>query len=176
MDPAAGAIQKEIKEPRDDEYREVAWAIPKFGEKFTPTWINRGKVRDDDVKFEMLYNGICHTDCHIGLNHMHRTMYPCVPGHELLGKVVEVGKNVTKFKAGDHIGVGCMVGACLDCKQCKNGDEQYCMSGMIGTYNGDRKYDLVGGDQDLPTFGGYSASHVVHQHFVVKIPEGLPLD
>lgn len=93
-----------------------------------------------------------------------------------MGRVTEVGKNVTKFKPGDHVGVGCMVGACLECSQCKNGDEQYCMSGMVGTYNGDRRYGLVGGAQDLPTFGGYSASHVVHQHFVVRIPDGLPLD
>ena len=174
--PAETAKYKEIKAPREDEYRDVAWAIPKYGEKFEPIWINRGNVRDDDVKFEMLYNGICHTDCHIGLNHLHGTTYPCVPGHELLGKVVEVGKNVTKFAIGDHVGVGCMVGSCLECAHCLAGDEQYCMKGTIMSYNGDRKYNLVGGDQDLQTFGGYSASHVVHQHFVVKIPEGLALD
>lgn len=90
----------------------------------------------EDVKFEMLYNGICHTDCHFGLNHLHRTVYPFVPGHELLGRVVEVGKNVTKFAIGDNVGVGTMVGACMNCKQCKEGDEQYCEPGRVGTYGG----------------------------------------
>jgi len=123
LDPAQTAKTVPIKEPREDEYREVAWAIPKYGEKFEPTWINRGKVRSDDVKFEMLYNGVCHTDCHIGKNEFHVTQYPLVPGHELLGRVTEVGSNVHKFKIGDIVGVGCIVGSCLDCKHCDNDDE-----------------------------------------------------
>jgi len=94
-----------------------------MGEKFTPIWINRAKVTDYDVKFEMLYCGICHSDCHIGLNHFGNCVYPCVPGHELLGKVTEIGTKVTKVKVGDHVGVGCFVDACLECEQCKNGDE-----------------------------------------------------
>jgi len=176
MDKSEEAKIVEIKEPRDDEYKEVAWALPKVGEKFAPIWINRGKVRDEDVRFEILYNGICHSDCHIGNNDTHSTIYPCVPGHEILGRVTEVGKNVKKFKIGDNIGVGCFVGACMECKQCKDGEEQYCDKGMVLTYNGERNYNQVGGAQDLPTFGGYSASHVVHQHFVVRIPDALPLE
>lgn len=122
---------KEIQEPREDEYREVAWGKPTQTDKISPIWINRGKVRDSDVKFEVLYCGICHYDADIGLNNHHHTTYPCVPGHELLGRVTELGINVTKFKIGDLVGVGCMVGACLDCKQCNNGDEQYCDNGMM---------------------------------------------
>ena len=139
-------------------------------------WINRGVCGDDHVKLELLYSGICHTDCHIGKNHLGNTRYPCVPGHELIGRVTEVGKNVTKFKVGDNVGVGCMVDTCLECPQCLQGDEQYCHKGKCGTYNGNRKYGRVPGNQDLPTYGGYTASNVVHQHFVFSIPDSIPLE
>lgn len=80
-------------------------------------------MTDHQVKFEMLYSGICHTDCHIAGNELGSTTYPCVPGHELLGVITEVGSKVTKFKVGDHVGVGCIVDACLNCEWCKQGDE-----------------------------------------------------
>jgi len=124
----------------------------------------------------MLYCGVCHSDCHVGLNDLHSTKYPFVGGHELLGKVVEVGAKVTKHKVGDHVGVGCIVDACLDCPTCKDGDENYCMKGLTGTYNGTRKYGRVAGNQENNTWGGYSGSHVVNEHFAIKIPEGLPLE
>lgn len=99
----------------------------------------------------MLYCGICHTDIHFGENDMGGTTYPLVPGHELLGKVVEVGSKVTKVKVGDHVGVGCFIDSCLDCPRCKEGDEQYCDKGMTGTYAGEKIHGRVGGNQDSLT-------------------------
>lgn len=98
-----------------------------------------------------------------------------VPGHELLGKVVEVGDKVTKFQVGDQVGVGCFVDACLDCEQCAAGHEQYCMKGMTGTYNAKKQHGRIGGNQDTMTFGGYSGSNVVHEDFVIKIPDGMDI-
>jgi D-arabinose 1-dehydrogenase-like Zn-dependent alcohol dehydrogenase len=85
--------------------------------------INRPKVGDNDVRFEMKYCGICHSDVHIARNELGGCMYPVVPGHELVGTVVEVGSKVTKVKVGDNVGVGCIVDSCLDCNMCSIGDE-----------------------------------------------------
>jgi len=81
-------------------------------------WVNKGKVQDEYVKFELHYCGICHSDVHLVKNDLCNTMYPIVPGHELVGKVVEVGSKVTKCKVGDTVGVGCIIDSCLKCKQC----------------------------------------------------------
>jgi uncharacterized zinc-type alcohol dehydrogenase-like protein len=160
----------------ENEYKEVAWAVTAKGSGHKPIWIPRGNVGDEHVKFELIYCGICHSDVHVGNNDMGSTVFPFVGGHELLGKVTEVGKSVTKFKIGDIVGVGCMVDSCLNCSQCDNGDEPYCMGGMTGTWNADRKHGRVPGNKDLKTFGGYTGSSVVHEHFVCKIPEGIPLE
>jgi len=168
-------VQKDIPAAQDDEYREVAWAIPKFGEPFAPVWINRPKVGDKDVKFELKYCGICHSDCHLGLNHLGGSMYPIVPGHELIGTVTEVGAGVTKVKVGDNVGVGVIKDSCLDCPTCKAGDEQYCQKGHTHTYNS-MKTHHVRGNPDTQNFGGYSASEVVHEHFIIRIPDGVPLE
>lgn len=85
--------------------------------------INRPKVGDYDVKFELMFCGICHSDCHMGLNHLGGAIYPIVPGHELAGTVVEIGSKVSKVKVGDNVGVGCIIDSCLDCELCKRGDE-----------------------------------------------------
>jgi uncharacterized zinc-type alcohol dehydrogenase-like protein len=103
-------------------------------------------------------------------------MYPCVPGHELVGVVEEVGDAVTKVKVGDKVGIGCLCDGCLECKGCKKGDEQYCKDGWCHIYNDTKKYGHIGGNQAVQTFGGYSGSQTLHQHFIMKIPEGLPLD
>lgn len=92
-------------------------------------WINRPKVGDFDVKFEMMYCGVCHSDCHLGNNDMGSSIYPIVTGHELVGTVVEVGSKVTKVKVGENVGVGCIIDSCLDCGNCNNGDENYCENG-----------------------------------------------
>ena len=124
----------------------------------------------------MLYSGICHTDVHLAGNDMGSTIYPIVPGHELLGVVTEVGSKVTKFKVGDYVGVGCIVDCCLDCEWCKEGDEQYCDKGMTMTYGYPKTHGRVPGDLNLTTFGGYSGSNVVDERFCLKIPSNLPLE
>jgi len=167
----------DIPPPRDDEYKEVAWSIPKFGDKFTPTWINRPKCNEFDVKFELIYCGVCHSDCHLGLNHLGGSMYPIVPGHELIGKVVEIGAKVTRVKIGDNVGVGCIIDSCMECDTCKNGEEVYCEAGgNTHTYNSMKTYGHVSGNPDVQNFGGYSGSNVVHERFVMKIPESVPLE
>ena len=128
------------------------------------------------VKFELLFSGVCHTDVTIGGGAFGPPMFPFVPGHELLGKVTEIGDGVTKCKVGDIVGVGCMVDSCLNCDWCNDGEENYCDNGMIQTYNGEKKYGRVLGNKHVKTWGGYSASNVVHEHFVLNIPAGLPLD
>jgi alcohol dehydrogenase (NADP+) len=181
MDFSKGAVKTTIPAPLDDEYREVAWAIPEYSAnpKFEPTWINRPNPQDFDVKFEMLYCGICHSDCHIGLNHMaawRPCHYPFVGGHELLGRVVEVGSKVTKVKVGEAVGVGCFVDACLDCENCEAGNENYCAKGLTPTYNGDRAHGRYNGNPASKTWGGYSGSNVVNENFILKIPDSLPLE
>lgn len=138
--------------------------------------INRGKCGESDVRFEMLFCGICHSDIHLADNHIGGTMYPIVAGHELIGKVTEVGAKVTKFVVGDNVGVGCMVDSCRNCKYCEEGEEIYCATGSVYTYNGKKMYKGVGGNPDTQTFGGYSGSNVVDEHFVFKIPDGIPLE
>jgi uncharacterized zinc-type alcohol dehydrogenase-like protein len=112
----------------------------------------------------------------VGKNELGGCVYPFVGGHELLGKVTEVGPDVTKVKVGDYCAVGCMVDSCLNCESCKEGEEQYCDLGLTGTYNGVRKHGRVGGNQTLRTQGGYSGSQVTHEHFIVKIPDGMDLE
>ena len=162
-----------------DEYNEVAWGIAEYGgqnPKHVPLWIPRPKVSEFTVKYELVFSGICHSDCHTGTNDWFTCCYPCVVGHEHAGVVTEVGDKVTKVKVGDRVGVGCFIDACLDCKMCSKGEENYCEKGMVGTFNGQKTHGRVAGNQDLKTFGGYSASNVVHEHFVMKIPDAVPFE
>src|SRR5215216_198635 len=131
--------------------------------------INRRKPTPHDVEIEILYCGVCHSDLHTARNEWHGTVYPCVPGHEIVGKVVSVGAHVTKFKEGDHAAVGCMVDSCRECDYCKEGLEQYCEEGNTGTYNSPDKY------LGTQTYGGYSESIVVDEAFVLRVPENLDL-
>ena len=167
------------KECGPDEYNEVGWGIAEYGgqtPKHVPMWIPRPKVTDFTVKYELLYSGICHSDCHTGTNDWFTCVYPCVLGHEHAGVVTEVGAKVTKVKVGDRVGVGCFVDSCLDCKMCHKSEENYCEKGMVGTFNGKKKYGRIAGNQDSTTFGGYSASNVVHEYFVMKIPNAIPFE
>jgi uncharacterized zinc-type alcohol dehydrogenase-like protein len=117
-----------------------------------------------DVVIDILYCGVCHSDLHTARGEWGGTLYPCVPGHEIVGRVSRIGDAVTKFKAGDLAGVGCMVGSCGHCPSCAEGEEQYCeTTGMVGTYNG--RDEVLGGH----TFGGYSDHIVVDEGFVLKI-------
>ena len=123
----------------------------------------------NDVQIEILYSGICHSDLHQAHNDWGNSLYPMVPGHEIVGRVVKVGANVKKFKAGDLAGVGCMVDSCRHCSACNDGLEQYCEEGPTVTYNGKER----GSDQ--LTFGGYSDQIVVEERFVVKVSPKLDL-
>jgi uncharacterized zinc-type alcohol dehydrogenase-like protein len=131
--------------------------------------IRRRKPTAHDVEIEILYCGVCHSDLHTARNEWHSTVYPCVPGHEIVGKIVSVGNHVTKFKIGDHAAVGCMVDSCRECEYCKEDLEQYCEEGNTGTYNSPDKH------LGTQTYGGYSQSIVVDESFVLQVPENLDL-
>jgi uncharacterized zinc-type alcohol dehydrogenase-like protein len=131
--------------------------------------IERREVTQKDIEIEILYCGVCHSDLHTARNDWGGTIYPAVPGHEIVGKVTKVGSEVTKLKVGDIAGVGCLVDSCRECDSCKQDLEQYCLNGMIGTYNGHDKH--LGGH----TYGGYSQKVVVDEHFVLKVPSNLDL-
>jgi uncharacterized zinc-type alcohol dehydrogenase-like protein len=122
-----------------------------------------------DVEIDILYCGVCHSDLHQARNEWHNTVYPCVPGHEIVGRVTRVGTGVTRFKPGDIGAVGCMVDSCRTCSSCRAGFEQYCLSFPTFTYNGEDRH--LGG----PTFGGYSTGIVVDEAFVLRVPAGLDL-
>jgi alcohol dehydrogenase (NADP+) len=147
-----------------------AYAATSATAPLTETTITRRDVGPHDVAFDIHFAGICHSDIHTVKGEWGDVEYPMVPGHEIAGIVTEVGSDVTKFKVGDRVGVGCFVDSCRECEQCRAGEEQYCTNpGMIGTYNG------VGRDGQ-PTQGGYSGAIVVDENYVLRIPDSLPLD
>ncbi|OCA70833.1 hydroxyacid dehydrogenase [Chryseobacterium artocarpi] len=131
--------------------------------------IERREITSKDVEIEILYCGVCHSDLHTARNDWGGTIYPAVPGHEIVGRITKVGSEVSKFKVGDIAGVGCIVDSCGHCNSCKHDLEQYCENGFTGTYNG--KDEHLGGH----TFGGYSQKVVVDSHHVLKVPENLDL-
>lgn len=125
------------------------------------------KLREHDVKIEIEFCGVCHSDLHQARNEWNVTRYPIVPGHEIVGRVTETGSAASKYKVGDLVGVGCMVDSCRTCSNCEDGLEQYCDQGFTGTYNDPDRVD------GQITFGGYATDIVVHQDFVLKVPENL---
>jgi len=134
-----------------------------------PITFNRRDVGVDDIEIDIAFCGVCHSDLHFARDEWHFTVYPAVPGHEIVGRVRSTGGNVTKFRPGDTVGVGCIVDSCRDCAACRSGLEQYCETGMTGTYGGTDK--VIGG----PTFGGYSNRIIVDQNYVLRIPAGMEL-
>jgi uncharacterized zinc-type alcohol dehydrogenase-like protein len=134
-----------------------------------PFTLDRRDPGESDVQIEILYCGVCHSDLHTVRDEWHGTTYPCVPGHEIIGRVTKVGAKVEKFKAGDIAGVGCLVDSCRTCGSCEEHLEQFCEKGAIFTYNSPDKH--CGG----VTFGGYSESIVVDEAFVLHIPKNLDL-
>jgi uncharacterized zinc-type alcohol dehydrogenase-like protein len=148
----------------------TAYAAMSATEPLTKTTITRRGVGAHDVRFDIHFAGICHSDIHTVRAEWGQPRYPVVPGHEIAGVVTEIGSAVTKFAVGDRVGVGCFVDSCRECKNCRAGVEQYCTGGgMVGTYNG------VGKDGQ-PTQGGYSGSIVVDENYVLTIPAALALD
>ena len=131
--------------------------------------IDRRTVTSKDVEIEILYCGVCHSDLHTARNDWGWTTYPVVPGHEIVGRVTNVGSEVTKFKVGDLAAVGCLVDSCQSCSSCKQDLEQYCLNGWVGTYGGHDKH------LNTTTHGGYSESIVVTEGFVLKVPANLNL-
>jgi alcohol dehydrogenase (NADP+) len=135
-----------------------------------PHTIQRRSPQPEDVQLEVLYCGVCHSDLHQTRDEWKMvmpTVYPCVPGHEIVGRVVKVGSAVKKFKEGDIAAVGCMVNSCRTCANCLAGEEQYCETGLTLTYNGEDK--ILGG----VTYGGYSDSIVVDHNYVLRVTNGL---
>ncbi len=143
-----------------------AYAAPAAGQPLAPTTIERRDVGANDVMIEIQYAGICHSDIHTVNGDWGPQPFPVVPGHEIVGIVAEVGSEVSRHRVGDRVGVGCMVNSCGQCTNCRNGDEQYCLDGMVPTY--------AGTDRDgTTTQGGYSTHVVVDADFVLRIPEGI---
>jgi uncharacterized zinc-type alcohol dehydrogenase-like protein len=152
-------------------YKSKAYSAASAASPLAHTSIPRRDPTEHDVQIEILFCGICHSDLHYACNEwssLMQTVYPCVPGHEIVGRVTKVGSAVTKFKPGDLAAVGCLVDSDRSCPHCRAGYEQFC-PGQVWTYGGTDKH------LNLPTYGGYSESIVVNEHFVLRAPKNLPL-
>jgi uncharacterized zinc-type alcohol dehydrogenase-like protein len=144
-----------------------SYAAQKAGDTLAPFNFERRDPGPHDVEIDILYCGVCHTDIHLVNNDWGISVYPMVPGHEIIGRVVSVGKHVKKFKPGDTAGVGCWIDSCRDCEYCNNGLEQHCANGAVLTYSAYEK------DGKTITQGGYSSKIVVDERFVLKIDKKL---
>ncbi len=135
-----------------------------------PYEIIRREPGAHDVLIDILYCGICHSDIHQARDEWGGSIFPMVPGHEIVGIVVKTGGHVTKWKIGDTVGVGCFIDSCRECEACLEGEEQFCEEGMSATYNGYER------DGKTPTYGGYSTRITVNEDYVLRIPSGMPLE
>jgi alcohol dehydrogenase (NADP+) len=147
----------------------VGYATQSAKDQLTSWKFERRAPRANDVVIEILYCGVCHSDLHQARNDWGNSIYPMVPGHEIIGRVASVGTQVTRVKPGDQVGVGCMVDSCRHCAACEQGLEQYCENHSTLTYNDRDRHD------QMPTFGGYSERIVVSEKFVMTIPDGMDL-
>jgi uncharacterized zinc-type alcohol dehydrogenase-like protein len=155
--PAAGAT---IATP--------AYAAQSPTTPLAPFTIARRAPGPHEVLLDVLYCGVCHSDLHQARDEWGGGIFPMVPGHEIVGKIAQVGAHVTKWKVGDRVGVGCLVDSCRGCEACEAGEEQFC-AGSVGTYN-------ATGKDGQPTYGGYATRLTVSEDFVVRVPDGIPLD
>jgi uncharacterized zinc-type alcohol dehydrogenase-like protein len=144
-----------------------AYAATAATSPVAPFSIDRREPRANDVEIDIQYCGVCHSDLHQVRNEWGNSVYPMVPGHEIIGKVTRVGAGVKRFKAGDRVGVGCVIDSCRACASCKAGLEQFCEKGMTGTYNGYER------DGKTLAFGGYSTRIVTREEFVLSVPAAL---
>ncbi|KAK9990923.1 hypothetical protein SO802_025908 [Lithocarpus litseifolius] len=158
------AKSPEVEHPK----KAFGWAARDASGILSPFNFSRRATGEKDVTFKILYCGICHSDLHMVKNEWGMTTYPLVPGHEIVGVVTEVGSEVHRFKVGDKVGVGCLVGACRSCNDCSNNLENYCPKSIL-------TYGAVYHD-GTTTYGGYSDIMVADEHFVIRIPDNLPLD
>ncbi|RIJ52240.1 NAD(P)-dependent alcohol dehydrogenase [Clavibacter lycopersici] len=147
-----------------------AYAATSATDPIVKTTIERRDVGPKDVSIDIAYSGVCHSDIHTVRGEWGPIQYPQVVGHEIVGRVTEVGADVTKHEVGDLVGVGCMVNSCKECEQCKAGQEQYCLKGNIQTYGGTDPAD------GTITQGGYSEAVVVDEDFVLRVPESLDIE
>ena len=146
-----------------------AYAAHDATSPLVPFTIERREPGPQDIEIDILYCGVCHSDLHQARNEWQGTTYPCVPGHEIVGRVTRVGSSVTAFKPGDRAAIGCMVDSCRTCPSCQDGEEQFCDEGPIWTYNAEDKHS--GG----MTYGGYSQRIVSDQAFVLRVADNLDL-
>jgi alcohol dehydrogenase (NADP+) len=146
-----------------------AYAAQNAHDVLAPWDLERRAPGPKDIQIEILYCGVCHSDLHQIRNEWGNSIFPMVPGHEIVGRITKVGSGVKKFKAGELAGVGCLVDSCRICENCKEGLEQYCLNGSSPTYNGMEQ------DKRTPTYGGYSKMIVAHEDFVLHISDKLPL-
>jgi uncharacterized zinc-type alcohol dehydrogenase-like protein len=146
-----------------------AYAAPSATDPLVPTTIERRDTGAEDVRIAIRYAGICHSDIHTVRGDWGPVAYPQVVGHEIVGEVVEIGSNVTKFVVGDRVGVGCMVNSCRECENCRVGMENYCLKGNTQTYASVDRDGTI-------TQGGYSTLVVVNQDFVLRVPESIPYE
>ena len=144
-----------------------AYAAQSGDAPLAPFDLDRREPRANDVAIDIHFCGVCHSDLHTVRGEWEGVSFPCVPGHEIVGRVTAVGAEVTRFKVGDMVGVGCLVDSCQRCDPCHHGLEQYCENGFTGTYGGPEQ------GTGANTFGGYSEAIVVRQEFVLRLPEGL---
>ena len=147
----------------------IGYAAQTAESPLAPYAFERRALRPNDISIEILYCGVCHSDLHWAHNDWGWTVFPTVPGHEIVGRVLEVGPEVKRYKMGDHVAVGCMVDSCMECDPCKKGEEQLCREGNTGTYGG---LDRV---TKQPTLGGYSKHLIVREEFALRVPDGLDL-
>lgn len=147
----------------------IGYAARSAGAPLASFSFERRELRPNDIAMEILYCGICHTDLHQARNDWGWSRYPLVPGHEIVGRVIEVGSEVTRYRIGDAVAVGCMVDSCQHCDQCRKGEEQLCRNGNTQTYN---DKDRISGER---TYGGYSKHLVVREEFALRVPDGLDL-
>lgn len=145
------------------------YAVHNAKSAFSPFNFERREPGDHDVEIEILYCGVCHSDIHQVRNEWGGSIYPMVPGHEIVGKVSRAGQKVKKFKIGDLAGVGCFVDSCRICNSCQSHNEQYCENHLVQTYNS------LESDMKSPTYGGYSKSIVVDEKYTLRVPESLSL-
>ncbi|HZH18397.1 MAG TPA: NAD(P)-dependent alcohol dehydrogenase [Archangium sp.] len=144
-----------------------AFAATSAGKPLTPFSFEQREPGPHDVLIDILYCGVCHSDIHQARDEWGGSRFPMVPGHEIIGRVKQVGQHVKKLKVGDMAGVGCMVDSCRDCQTCRQDLEQFCEKQAAYTYNGTQM------DRKTPTYGGYATQIVVTEHFALKVPEGL---
>jgi len=149
----------------------IGYASKSKTSKLKPYEFSRKDVGLHEVLIDIQYCGVCHSDVHQVKNEWQNTLYPCMPGHEIIGVVEKVGKKVTKWKIGEVVGVGCMIDSCHKCESCKEGLEQFCSQGATATYNGNLRHP----EESENTYGGYSKKIVVKDDFVLRIPKGMEI-